>query len=126
VKPSEIIREGMKHVEAGWCKGKLQDPEKGNVCAQGGMRLSAFGCLAPWLRCAKGGISSGEDFKTALKAMDTYAQVHGFTSHTHLNDYGQFGLYPTISDEFGRNPTTQQDVLTMMEKSATALEEAGQ
>ena len=124
MKPSEIIRGGMKHVEAGWGKGKLQDPQKGNVCAQGGVRLSAFGCATagnPLLEIPK-----LEDFKTVLKAMDAYAQAHGFTSHTHLNDYGQFGLYSTVSDEFGRRPTTQQDVLTMMEKSAIALEETGQ
>lgn len=124
MKPSEIIREGMKHVEAGWHKGKLEDPLTGAVCAQGGLRKAAFGGAR---------VVNTNDFPAtqisfiqALQTLNDYAMEHDFTSHMDLNDYGSYGLYPTVNKEFGRTPTTAQDVLIMMEKAAIAQEEIGQ
>lgn len=122
MKPSEIIREGMKHVEAGYCKGKLENPRTGEVCTQGALRRAIWGSAR---MLTDDGLQFGA-FMQAVRALNSYATDHGFKAHTHLNDYGMFGMYPQENDEFGRTPTTKQDVLMMMEKSAIAQEEIGQ
>lgn len=122
MKPSEIIREGMKHVEAGYCKGKLENPGTGEVCTQGALRRAIWGNAR---MLTDDGLQFGA-FMQAVRALDAYARDHGFISHTHLNDYGVFDIYPIENAEFGFTPTTKQDVLTMMEKSAIVQEEIGQ
>jgi hypothetical protein len=100
MKPSEVLRDAMKHVEAGWCKGQYDD-NKGNVCAVGALRK----------------VAAQEDV-----CWDVYV-----TAGSRMIQFlGYEGSMLDIVDWNDSIATTKQDVLHAMEKTAIQCEEHGE